>query len=247
MNPAILLLALVPQASKPDVAAEIAALRKEFSTAQQAFYAELHKKQEAGEKIGPADFAKRPGADFLPKFERLAERARGAPAELDALLQIAQIGGGLPDGAPKVAAAIAGAIERHIESPQLEPLVGMIGQLSAILGAAKAEASLRAVVAKSPHAEVRATAKMALASLLESAMDGAGPRKDEAKKLLEELAKEAGDTAAGKRAASKLFELANLQIGMTAPDIVAADMDGKDFKLSSFRGKVVVLDFWGFW
>jgi peroxiredoxin len=34
---------------------------------------------------------------------------------------------------------------------------------------------------------------------------------------------------------------------MKAPDIEGKDMDGVAFKLSDFRGKVVVLDFWGFW
>ena len=44
-----------------------------------------------------------------------------------------------------------------------------------------------------------------------------------------------------------LFELENLRIGMVAPDIVAKDLDGVEFKLSDYRGKVVVLDFWGNW
>ena len=30
----------------------------------------------------------------------------------------------------------------------------------------------------------------------------------------------------------------------TAPDIVGTDQDGKEFKLSDYRGKVVLLDFW---
>lgn len=35
--------------------------------------------------------------------------------------------------------------------------------------------------------------------------------------------------------------------GDTAPDIVGTDVDGKEFKLSEYRGKVVMLDFWGDW
>ncbi len=46
---------------------------------------------------------------------------------------------------------------------------------------------------------------------------------------------------------SALFELRNLSIGKMAPDIEGADLDGKSFKLSDYRGKVVVLDFWGDW
>ncbi len=44
-----------------------------------------------------------------------------------------------------------------------------------------------------------------------------------------------------------LYELRNLQIGMTAPDIEGEDVDGVQFKLSDYRGEVVVLDFWGDW
>ena len=38
-----------------------------------------------------------------------------------------------------------------------------------------------------------------------------------------------------------------LQVGETAPEIEGNDLDGKAMKLSDFRGKVVVLDFWGDW
>ena len=45
----------------------------------------------------------------------------------------------------------------------------------------------------------------------------------------------------------ELFELRNLVIGKAAPDIEGEDIDGKKFKLSDYRGKVVLLDFWGDW
>jgi cytochrome oxidase Cu insertion factor (SCO1/SenC/PrrC family) len=32
-----------------------------------------------------------------------------------------------------------------------------------------------------------------------------------------------------------------------ALDTRGVDIDGKEFALSDYRGKVVVLDFWGFW
>jgi AhpC/TSA family len=48
-------------------------------------------------------------------------------------------------------------------------------------------------------------------------------------------------------AESALFELRNLQVGKVAPEIEGEDIDGKKFKLSDYRGKVVVLDFWGHW
>jgi hypothetical protein len=36
-------------------------------------------------------------------------------------------------------------------------------------------------------------------------------------------------------------------IDKPAPDIVGKDLDGKPLKLSDYRGKVVLLDFWGNW
>jgi hypothetical protein len=54
-----------------------------------------------------------------------------------------------------------------------------------------------------------------------------------------------GDTVAD-RAKAELFEIRNLSVGKEAPDIEGEDQDGKRFKLSDYRGKVVLLDFWSF-
>jgi AhpC/TSA family len=48
-------------------------------------------------------------------------------------------------------------------------------------------------------------------------------------------------------AKGELFEIRNLAIGQVAPEIEGEDVDGKKFKLSDYRGKVVVIDFWGDW
>ncbi len=45
-------------------------------------------------------------------------------------------------------------------------------------------------------------------------------------------------------AKSELYTLRNLSVGKVAPDVEAEDQDGKSFKLSDYRGKVVLLDFW---
>jgi hypothetical protein len=47
--------------------------------------------------------------------------------------------------------------------------------------------------------------------------------------------------------AGELFAIRNLAVGKTVPDIVGDDLEGKSFKLSDYRGKVVVIDFWGNW
>jgi hypothetical protein len=48
----------------------------------------------------------------------------------------------------------------------------------------------------------------------------------------------------GEKAKVELFEIRHLSVGKEAPDIKGEDQDGKPFKLSDYRGKVVLLDFW---
>jgi sulfite reductase alpha subunit-like flavoprotein len=56
-----------------------------------------------------------------------------------------------------------------------------------------------------------------------------------------------GKRTLGDAAQAALFEMRNLAIGKVAPDIEGEDLDGVKFKLSDYRGKVLVLDFWGNW
>jgi len=51
----------------------------------------------------------------------------------------------------------------------------------------------------------------------------------------------------GKAARAELSEIRNLGIGKPAPEIAGEDIDGKPFKLADYKGKVVVVDFWGDW
>jgi hypothetical protein len=43
---------------------------------------------------------------------------------------------------------------------------------------------------------------------------------------------------------AELFELRHLLVGKEAPDIEGVDQDGRRFRLSDYKGKVVLLDFW---
>ncbi len=56
-----------------------------------------------------------------------------------------------------------------------------------------------------------------------------------------------GKRSLGEEAGGELYELRHLRVGNVAPDIEGEDLDGKAFRLSEYRGKVVVIDFWGNW
>lgn len=83
--------------------------------------------------------------------------------------------------------------------------------------------------------------------------------RDEAEKLLEAVAEQFPNavyreaTLARKailladKVKAELFEIRNLAVGMLAPNIKGEDIDGVKFSLSDYRGKVVLLDFWGDW
>ncbi len=74
----------------------------------------------------------------------------------------------------------------------------------------------------------------------------------EAETLYEQVVARFGDVKRGRgtlgdAAKGDLFELRNLAVGKVAPDIEGEDVLGVKFKLSDYRGKVIFLDFWGFW
>lgn len=52
------------------------------------------------------------------------------------------------------------------------------------------------------------------------------------------------DVTVGDQARTELFEIRHLAIGKVTPDIEGVDQDGQQFKLSDYRGKVVLLYFW---
>jgi len=75
----------------------------------------------------------------------------------------------------------------------------------------------------------------------------------EADKLLARVVAEFADVDSqtgeklGQLAENDRQELKQFAIGAQAPEIEGDDVDGMKFKLSDYRGKVVLLDFWGHW
>lgn len=81
-------------------------------------------------------------------------------------------------------------------------------------------------------------------------------RKDQAKAIqeveavFEQAAEQYGDVkmpyggTVGEKAKGELYEIRNLTVGKEAPEIEGEDQEGQSFKLSDYRGKVVLLYFW---
>ncbi len=108
---------------------------------------------------------------------------------------------------------------------------------------------LEVLAEESPHREVRGLALYEQVSRLK---DAEAPDEARIVALLERIRDQYGDIQRGRRtlgqsAGGDLREIQHLSVGKVAPDIVGEDIDGVAFKLSDYRGKLVLLDFWGDW
>jgi hypothetical protein len=133
--------------------------------------------------------------------------------------------------------AIALLKENHIENEKL----GSACQMLAYNNSKENREFLNTVVEKNPHDKVKGAASLALGQML------ASENPAEAEKHLNAVIEKYGSKSQKESARGQLFEMHNLAIGKVAPEIEGEDVDGKKFKLSDYRGKVVVIDFWGDW
>ena len=112
--------------------------------------------------------------------------------------------------------------------------------------------ALDLAIEKNPRTKVKAAAAYVRSTSLSANADPDEATKAKRQRYLDLAVQHGAEVMLGKRsladrAASTIFELENLQIGNVAPDIKGEDIDGVEFALSEYRGKVVVIDFWGDW
>jgi hypothetical protein len=229
---------------------EYRALESEWRRAEGEYLRPLLSAKDSG-AAPKLDDAAHPRHRFRARYRDFYARTVGAPERLDAALWLVRQ---CRLGAEPRDAAIA-AYEAF-----LADAAAVFGPTPDGLRLAKALSfsdrltpegplpTLRRLAALAPAA-TRSAVRYALAQAL--AGSPAGPTAEERKEataILRELAA-SPDTPAKIAAAvaEDLYLLDRLGIGATAPDFTAVDADGVSFRLSDYRGKVVVLDFWGFW
>jgi thiol-disulfide isomerase/thioredoxin/predicted esterase len=145
--------------------------------------------------------------------------------------------------------------DRYAETPDIVHFCEVLGGRGVPPPwAGRFERHLRAVVQANRDRFVRCSAQFALASVLQSAGED---RQAEAQTLFESFCAEydgkqayRGQTIEQsyyKDAQKQLNELRFRAVGMPAPDITGPDLDGKPLRISDYRGRVVLLSFWGTW
>jgi peroxiredoxin len=121
-----------------------------------------------------------------------------------------------------------------------------------------AEPVLKAVIEKNKNRDEKAAALYALGAIHFKNFDASADRvsaaasKDKALECFQQLNSDYADvTIQGFKlsdiTAKMLFEMTNLQVGCEAPEIEGKDAGGVAFKLSDYRGKYVIVIFWGGW
>ncbi|MAF67171.1 MAG: hypothetical protein CMJ84_16130 [Planctomycetes bacterium] len=183
-----------------------------------------------------------PAKGFLPRFEALAE-AGGGRAWLWIVVECRRAGvdrkriGALKDR------CFTRLCADHSGAQWFGEALERLRREERAVGSERARELLRGVAAEGASEESRAGALYQLARL------ELGGEEDEERghALLDRLIEEFPQTSYAEQAERDLFLSRNLAIGKTPPDFETTDVDGVAFRLSDYRGKIVVIDFWGFW
>jgi len=229
-------------------AEQVIALQQEFQEASAAF-AKLYRDAKTDaerEKV----LEKQPATDqFAARFLEIAEKHPKDAAAIDALMWVVTFN---PYGPPGEK-AINLLAKSYAGNPRILDAVKRL----ASIGSQAAEPLFRAVIEKNESREAKGMAAYGLAQLAKETSEnaeGAAAEKaaKEAEALFQEVVDHYGDVkpfneTLAEMARRDLYDVRHLGIGKEAPEIEADDLDGKSFKLSDYKGKVVVLDFWGNW
>ena len=236
-----------------DAKAEYDALNKEYRAARSAFRAELRELQNSGDEDAiAAAQAHDPTGEFLGRFVDAAAGYAGLDEALPFLQWIVENGSvdRPEDGilvSDEAQAALDTILRDHIASEELGSFASKLARMGRTLGNERCRDTLGTIITKSPYMSVQLAARFSRAQLTMGDSDATKAQRRGAVKDLKTVIAESDSESTVARATSALFELENLQIGLIAPDIEANDLDGIAFKLSDYRGKVVVIDFWGDW
>ena len=214
------------------ILSEFEAGGRAFSAAYAAAKDDAERQKVRGEKYPDAEA-------YARRFVAFAGAAPDDPAAVDALVWVARRTrqGEAHDQALRLLSG------RHVGDEKIADALPML----AYSGSAAVPDTLRTIAEKSPNRKVRGQALFALAQYHKDR-----DKEAEAERGFEEVAAKYADVASysgtlGEAARANLHEIRDLAIGKVAPEIEGEDVDGKRFKLSEYRGKVVVLDFWGDW
>ena len=241
------------------LADQVAAVKQSHAELEEWFYAELRAAKRDNQKVSDANKKYRAGklkhvAALQPLID---ENPTDSAAFEAALVLVGDMSYPLSDEQAQI------VLDHHVAHPAMGKFCFDLQHRE---GEAWARRILEAAAATHPDRSIRGQATYSLGDYyrLEARPFGDPPPMDVALRLLEKAkgyyqltVKEFDDVSTpdgkwnlGKRSEhelARLRNLANLQMGRPAPPIAGTDLEGKPLKLEDYRGKVVVVVFWGSW
>ncbi len=187
-------------------------------------------------------------AAFKPRFIKIAAERRGTEVEVRANLWLMQqawwlrADGKMEETAYPIAKDL---IARHPDSFQL----GLIIEYQYVLNPDQRQELFNELIKVSTQSSVKAAAHFGLARI-GSARNADGEPNKHFAALLNEYADESWRLSTFGAIANAYLNPHSkdtLAVGQHAPEIIGVDHQGNPMTLADFRGKVVMLDFWGHW
>lgn len=238
-------LRLVPMAEKPAGDATdpaFAALEKEFLAAQDADRGRRRRKADPADGAAPPA----PEAAFFPRFRKLADEGSG-DALVWCLGHADDAGLGKEAWRAFVDGALGLVVAKHAGAPCASRAAALAARFNENdqLPDAATLAFLAKLREASPSPVVKGDTLAAEARVHASSIRPEAPEMEAA--CWERLLAAYPDHPQAPKAKGRIFRVRHLRIGMKAPELEGKDVDGKPIRLADFAGKVVVLEFWGFW
>ena len=187
--------------------------------------------------------APQPIATYFGRFEALAKQGN-AEALLFCALEVQELDRPMEEIKSFKMAAFERLSTEFLNHKIMEKVVSKVGRQDQWLSEKEITSVLGRITKKGGTEAARSEAGYQLARRMEDLGTPFGIKR--AAELYAFVQKNFPESRAAKRSSDRIAGL-KLAPGNEAPDFSAIDPDGNAFKLSDYRGKVVVLDFWGFW
>jgi hypothetical protein len=185
---------------------------------------------------------KHPARTWWPKFERAGKTDGRA-----LLWQVEYLEHRGLD-AKKAGAAKTALLERlvdkHVTAAYFDDVMQVLRKEKSFSEEAL-EGIYREALEKNGHKAVQSAALYRIADLYEKSSDA--EKQAQVDGLMARLVSEYAGTKYGTLAHSKVIKAEDLEDGKVSPDFYGETIDGHGFSLSDYRGKVVLVDFYGFW
>jgi len=232
-------------------------VQSEYAALQNKRYEEQRKNPPAPGVAPMPLVSEEEAVGFIERCWKIYDRSSGEPAEYEALTAILNLSTSMQSTRleKEWREAIGHLRESFMDDPRMAELIQRLPAPRRITK--EGDAFVEEVEQKSKVPAVAASLAFKklqpeLSSFSQDQLDAKG-EKALAEKLNELAAKYGGEKVPFREATyaefakKTIYAMEHLKVGAVAPEIEAADLDGVTFKLSDYRGKAVMLDFWGYW